>query len=63
MKVQNKTTPESLSKELHKLSQKMEGLGLKMEYYGGFGEIGKHGRELVGASVIARGWVEEIAET
>ena len=60
MKTQNKTTPAKLSKELYKLSQKMEKLGLKMEYYGGFGEIGKHGRELVGASVIARGWADEI---
>lgn len=50
----------SLSKDLYKLSCKMKDLGVKMDYYGGFGEMGKHGRELVNASALARSWANEI---
>ena len=50
----------SLSKELYNLSIQMKKLGVKMDYYGGFGKIGEHGRELIGAATIARGWVNGI---
>lgn len=63
--MKNKTTPLELSKELRHLSRQMRKLGTKMEYYGGFGETGKHGRELIVASIIARGWARgiEMSET
>lgn len=63
--MKNKTTPLELSKELRHLSRQMRKLGIKMEYYGGFGETGKHGRELIGASIVVRGWtrVIKISET
>lgn len=51
---------DSLSRELYKVSWQMEKLGIKMDYYGGFGEMGKHGRELIGAAIVARGWADGI---
>jgi hypothetical protein len=38
----------------------MQSVGAEMEYYGGFGEIGDHGRELQGAAGIALGWAKGI---
>lgn len=53
-------TSETLSYDLYKLSRQMEKLGADMDYYGGFGEVGKHGRELIEAAKIARGWADGI---
>ncbi len=50
----------TISQELCKLSRQMEAIGIKMEYYGGFSEMGKHGRELIGAAKIAREWADNI---
>jgi hypothetical protein len=35
-------------------------LGVAMEYVGGFGEMGDHGRELQTASRIAKEWADGI---
>ena len=38
----------------------MASLGVDMDYIGGFGEIGDHGREMVGAAAVAVGWADGI---
>jgi hypothetical protein len=38
----------------------MLNLGADMDYYGGTGEIGDHGRELIGAALIAREWADKM---
>jgi hypothetical protein len=38
----------------------MQSVGAEMEYYGGFGEIGDHGREMQGAASIAFFWAKGI---
>lgn len=48
--------PASIAKRLRWLSHRMQSVGAEMEYYGGFGEIGDHGREMQGAAGIALGW-------
>ena len=45
---------------LTELAKWMDRLGWEMNYYGGFGEIGQHGLELMGAAKIARGWAKGI---
>jgi hypothetical protein len=34
----------------------------QMDYFGGFGSIGQHAKELAGAAVIAQGWADGIRE-
>ncbi len=46
--------------ELRFMSMSMQRLGGLMDFYGGLGEIGDHGRELIGASKIAAGWADGI---
>lgn len=45
-----------LAARIFRVAKSMKRLGCEMEYFGGFGEIGDHGREMIGAAVIARGW-------
>ena len=57
-------TRQNIADRLRILSGDMGRLAGDMEYSGGFGEIAAHGRELLGAAHIARGWAEGIeAET
>lgn len=35
-------------------------IGVDMDYYGGFSELAEHGRELIGAAVIAESWAGEL---
>ena len=35
-------------------------IGVDMGYYGGFSELAEHGRELIGAAVIAESWAREL---
>jgi len=35
-------------------------IGEDMDYYGGFGEIGQHGREMISASQLALDWARGI---
>lgn len=53
-------TPAGIAKRLRWLSHRMQSVGAEMEYYGGFGEIGDHGREMQGAASIALGWAKGI---
>ena len=49
-----------LASDLDRLALKMCNIGARMEYYGGFDEMAKHGKELCGAADIARGWAREV---
>jgi hypothetical protein len=42
------------------VSEIMRQVGADMDYYGGFGEIGNHGRMMVGASKMAKSWADGI---
>ena len=54
-------TKQELATELRRVAQEMINLGANMDYYGGFDdEIARHGREMVGAGMIAQRWAEEI---
>jgi hypothetical protein len=53
---------QDIAKRLLVLSEAMISLGVDMDYYGGFSQIGEKGRELVGAGVIARQWSQEIVK-
>jgi len=57
-----KTGPRALAMRIHRVASSMRRLGCAMDYYGGFGEIGEHGREMIGASIIARKWADKISE-
>lgn len=50
----------ALAKRIRRVAAQMQRLGAHMNYYGGFSEIGQHGREMLGAANIARGWAEGI---
>jgi hypothetical protein len=51
-----------LARELVALSDLMFEIGVDMDCNGGLSEIGEHGRELVNASVVAKGWANGISE-
>ena len=53
-------TPEGLALRLRSVARMMADLGSDMDYIGGFGEIGDHGREMVGAAAVAVGWADGI---
>lgn len=50
----------SFPPRLRALADAMEALGADMDYFGGFGAIGVHGRELIGRAAMARGWADGI---
>jgi hypothetical protein len=49
-----------IAARLRMLADDMEYLAACMDYYGGFAEWSKHGREIAGAGAIARQWAAEI---
>ena len=51
---------DAIPDELDALAHQMRAIGAKMEYYGGFGEMAEHGREMQGAANIARTWAKWI---
>lgn len=53
-------TRAELAEELRIVAGIMHRTGTRLAYYGGFGEMGGHGREMVGAAKIAKSWVREI---
>ena len=56
-------TPQEIAHRLRLLSQQMQDLGAAMEYTAGFdGEMAEHGKELLGAGLIASGWAAAIEE-
>ena len=55
--------PKEIARRLRLLSEQMQELGADMEYTAGFdGLMAEHGKELLGAGLIARGWAEAITE-
>jgi hypothetical protein len=52
-----------LVRRLRRVSEMMRQVGADMEYHGGFGEIGEHGRCMIGASQMAKSWADGIAFT
>ena len=56
-------TPQEIAHRLRLLSQQMQDLGAAMEYTAGFdGAMAAHGKELLGAGLIASGWAKAIEE-
>ena len=56
-------TPQEIALRLRLLSQQMQDLGAAMEYTAGFdGAMAAHGKELLGAGLIASGWAAAIEE-
>ena len=52
-----------IARRLVELAEEMDSLATAMDYYGGFAEWAKHGREIAGAGNLARQWAEEILST
>lgn len=50
-----------MARRLKRVSELMRAIGADMDYYGGFGEMGEHGREMIGAAKIARGWADKMS--
>ena len=56
-------TPKEIAHRLRLLSQQMQDLGAAMEYTAGFdGAMAEHGKELLGAGLIANSWATAIEE-
>ena len=54
-------TPQEIAHRLRLLSQQMQDLGAVMEYTAGFdGAMAEHGKELLGAGLIANSWAKAI---
>ena len=51
---------ETLARKVHRLAINMENVGRHMVIRGRSGEIGAHGKELLGAAKIAKSWVEDM---
>lgn len=56
----NPPTKEEIAARLIKLADEMEDIAVAMDYYGGFAQWSRHGREMAGAGTIARNWAKEI---
>ena len=56
-------TPQEIAHRLRLLSEQMQDLGAAMEYTAGFdGAMAEHGKELLGAGLIANSWATAIEE-
>lgn len=53
-------TQTEIATRLRALAVEMDDIAVAMDYYGGFAEWAKHGREIAGAGGIARQWADEI---
>jgi hypothetical protein len=53
-------TKMDIAARLRKLADEMDDIAVAMDYYGGFLEWARHGREIAGAGTIARQWAGEI---
>lgn len=53
-------TPQELAREIEITADAMQQTGERMVYFGGFGPIAAHGREMIGAAKIAQGWAKQI---
>ena len=53
-----------IAREVRRVSREMIELGSRMDYYGGLdSEIVEHGREMLGAGLMAQRWADEIEKT
>ena len=59
-KTRNPRPLDRLVRRLRLTANTMVNLGVDMDYYGGMSEIGQHGREMVGAGLIAREWSDKM---
>ena len=56
-------TPQEIAHRLRLLSEQMQDLGAALEYTAGFdGAMAEHGKELLGAGLIANSWATAIEE-
>lgn len=53
-------TKRQIARRLRTLANRMADVAADMDYVGGFGEMGLHGRELFGAARTAQQWAYEI---
>ena len=60
LRVVGSTTRTDIADRLRNLGDEMDDIAAAMDYYGGFAEWSKHGREIAGAGAIARQWADEI---
>ena len=49
-----------IAARLRALANATETVAAEMDYYGGFAEWARHGREIAGAGAIFRQWADEI---
>ena len=54
------TTKADMAKRLRKLSDEMLNVAAELDYFGGFAEFAKHGKELAGAGSIVQEWATEM---
>lgn len=62
-KTEKKTAPQwklRLVRRIRKVADEMRQLGNHMDYHGGTGELGEHGREMLRAAGTALGWAKGI---
>ncbi len=62
-KTKKKTAPQwklRLVRRIRKVADEMRQLGNHMDYHGGTGELGEHGREMLRAAGTALGWAKGI---
>ena len=55
-------THADIAGELDIVADAMQQTGERMDYIGGFGEIGERGREMIGAANLARDWAKCMRE-
>ena len=51
-----------MARRLARVGEDMRCLGADMDYYGGFGLIGVHGREMLGAAQMTKAWSSHIGK-
>lgn len=51
-----------LVRRIKRVANEMRQLGAHMDYYGGFGEIGEHGREMLRAAACAKSWATALEQ-
>ena len=51
-----------MARRLARVGEDLRCLGADMDYYGGFGLIGVHGREMLGAAQMTKAWSSHIGK-
>lgn len=52
----------NIIERLNKISQDMINLGVDIDYYYGINPLSQHGKEMVGAGIIAKEWADEMSK-